>query len=135
MDDSRPYNFKANDPLVRGISNTVIGMPMPDIDEKYYSEYVVTAGIPIDIYSYGGGWSHPNAIGVSMHSPEFSDGITAVLEAGKDYETLYRHPNTVLRELVVVDGSVRTKPVAVQKYKDCENIKVNNTPLPMGGNS
>ena len=70
-----------------------------------------------------------------MHSPEFSDGITAVLEAGKDYETLYRHPNTVLRELVVVDGSVRTKPVAVQKYKDCENIKVNNTPLPMGGNS
>ncbi|WP_139026500.1 hypothetical protein [Achromobacter arsenitoxydans] len=135
LDDSNPYSFNANDPLVRGINNTVIGMPMPDIDEKYYSEYVVMAGIPIDIYSYGGGWSHPNAIGVSMHSRVFGNAITAVLEAGKDYETLYRHPNTVLRELVVVDGVVRTKPVAVKKYKGCKNAKVKRTPLPIGGNS
>lgn len=135
LEDSRPYSFEANDPLVRGISNTVIGMPMPDIDEKYYSEYVVTAGIPIDIYSRGGGWSHPNAIGVSMYSSVFGDAITAVLEAGKDYETLYRHPSAILRELVVVNGVVRTKPVAVKKYKGCENVNVNRTPLPIGGNS
>jgi hypothetical protein len=132
LDSSHSYSFEANDPLVRGISNTVIGMPMPNIDEKYYSEYVVTAGIPIDIYSRGGGWSAPNAIGVSMHSPTFGQSITAVLEPGKDYETLYQHPNTVLRELVVVDGVVRTKPVPVKKPEVC---KVDRTPLPMGGNS
>lgn len=135
QENSKPYSFKANDPIVRGFTNTVIGMPMPDIDEKYYSEYVVMAGIPIDIYAYGGGWSGPNAIGVSMHTREFSDGITAVLEAGKDYETLYQHPNAVLRELVVADGVVRTKPVAVTKFKACENVTVNRTRLPMGGNS
>nr|WP_314355332.1 hypothetical protein [uncultured Achromobacter sp.] len=104
------------------ISNTVIGMLMPAIGEKYYSEYVVTAGIPIDIYSCGGGWSHPNAIGVSMYSSVFGDAITAVLEAGKDYETLYRHPSAILRELVVVNGVVRTKPVAVKKYKDAKTL-------------
>ncbi|WP_343737421.1 hypothetical protein [Achromobacter sp.] len=135
QEDSKPYGFNANDPLVRGISNTVIGMPMPDIDEKYYSEYVVMAGIPIDIYAYGGGWSGPNAIGMSMHTREFSDGISAVLEAGKDYETLYQNPNAVLRELVVVDGVVRTKPVAVTKFKACDNVKVKRTPMPVGGNS
>ncbi|MGV2862929.1 hypothetical protein [Achromobacter sp. AGC39] len=61
-----------------GISNTVIGMLMPAIGEKSYSEYVVTTGISIDIYSRGGGWSHPNAIDVSMYSSEFGDAITAV---------------------------------------------------------
>lgn len=132
LDSSRSYSFEANDPLVRGISNKVIGMPMPNIDEKYYSEYVVMAGIPINIYSRGGGWSAPNSIGISMHSTEFGQSITAVLEPGKDYETLYQHPNTVLRELVVVDGVVRTKPVAVKKPEVC---KVDRTPLPMGGNS
>ena len=132
---ARPYSFEANDPLVRGISNTVIGMPMPNTDDKYYSEYVVTAGIPIDIYSRGGGWSHPNSIGMSMHSSVFGDSITAVLEAGKDYETLYQHPKTVLRELVVVDGVVRTKPVAVKKSARCKNIKIDSTPLPKGENS
>lgn len=93
------------------------------------------AGIPIDIYAYGGGWSSPKAIGVSMHTREFSDGITAVLEAGKDYETFYEHPDVVLRELMVVDGVVRTKPVAVTKFKACDNGKVNRTPMPVGGNS
>lgn len=134
-DPSRSYSFEANDPLVRGISNTVIGMPMPNTDDKYYSEYVVTAGIPIDIYSRGGGWSHPNSIGVSMHSPVYGHAIRAVLEPGKDYETLYHHPHTILRELVVVDGAVRTKPAPLMKAEVCKNVKVDRTPLPMGGNS
>ena len=55
-----------------------------------------------------------------MYSSVFGDAITAVLEAGKDYETLYRHPSAILRELVVVNGVVRTKPVAVKKYKDAK---------------
>ncbi|WP_221935890.1 hypothetical protein, partial [Achromobacter sp. LC458] len=55
-----------------------------------------------------------------MYSSVFGDAITAVLEAGKDYETLYRHPSAILRELVVVNGLVRTKPVAVKKYKDAK---------------
>lgn len=135
LDSSRSYSFEANDPMVRGISNTVIGMPMPDTDEKYYSEYVVTAGIPIDIYSRGGGWSAPNSIGMSMYSPEFGQSITSVLEPGKDYETLYQAPNTVLRELIVVDGVVRTKPVAVKKSEICKKVQDAKTPLPMGGNS
>lgn len=136
QDDMRSYSFEANDPLVRGFSNTVIGMPMPDIDEEYYSEYVVTAGIPIDIYSRGGGSTHPDAIGMSMYRRPFGEAISAVLEPGKDYETLYQHPHTVLRELVVVDGVVRTRPVPVKKAVKCDNIKVEPPkPLPMGGNS
>lgn len=135
QDQSLSYSFEANDPLVRGISNTVIGMPMPDIDERYYSEYVVTAGIPIDIWTRGGGWSAPNAIGMSMHSSVFGDSIAAVLEAGKDYETLYRHPKIVLRELVIVDGKVLTKPVPVTKSVRCEVAKKPPKPLPLGGNS
>jgi len=135
QDDMHPYAFEANDPLVRGFSNTVIGMPMPNTDDKYYSEYVVTAGIPIDIYSRGGGWSHPDSIGMSMYSRPFGQAISAVLEPGKDYETLYHHPNTVLRELVVTDGVVRTRPVAVKKFAKCDNIKIERKPLPMGGNS
>ncbi|MEQ4618029.1 MAG: hypothetical protein ABN482_08275 [Corticimicrobacter sp.] len=132
LDSSRSYSFEANDPMVRGFSNTVIGMPMPNIDEKYYSEYVVMAGIPINIHSRGGGWSHPNAIGMSIYWPEFGQSITAVLEPGKDYETLYQHPNTVLRELVVVDGVVRTKPVAVKKSEVCKKGEIERIPLPMG---
>lgn len=135
LDRSRSYSFEANNPMVRGISNTVIGMPMPNTDQKYYSEYVVTAGIPIEIYSRGGGWSAPNAIGVSMYSPTFGDSITAVLEPGKDYETLYQHPNTILRELVVVDGVVRAKSVAVKQSEICKKVGGDRTPLPMGGNS
>jgi 16S rRNA U516 pseudouridylate synthase RsuA-like enzyme len=41
----------------------------------------------------------------------------------------------ILRELVVVNGVVRTKPVAVKKYKGCENVNVDRTPLSIGGNS
>ena len=68
-------------------------------------------------------------------SSEFGDAITAVLEAGKDYETLYWHPSAILRELVVVNGMVRTKPVAVKKYKGCENVNVDRTLLPIEGKS
>ena len=47
----------------------------------------------------------------------------------------YWLPNTVVREFVVVNGVVRTEPVAVKKYRGGENVKVNRTPLPIGGNS
>lgn len=72
---------------------------------------------------------------MSMYSQVFGQAITTVLEPGKDYETLYRHPNTAVRKLVVVDGEVRTKPVAVKKFENCKNFKIDRTPLPMGGNT
>ena len=135
-DPSRSYSFEANDPLVRGISNTVIGMPMPNTDDKLLLEYVVMAGIPIDIYSRGGGWSHPNSIGVSMHSPVYGHAIRAVLEPGK---TTKRSTTIRMRFCArACRGGWRGAHEAhapLMKAEVCKNVKVDRTPLPMGGNS
>jgi len=58
-----------------------------------------------------------------MYSQFSGQTITAVLKPGNNYEPLYRHPNTVVRELVVVDGEVRTKPVAVKNSTSARTSK------------
>ena len=66
------------------LSNTTVGMPVPEDAYKYYDEYIIKADQPLTITMDKGGWSQNNGFVVTT-AHEHAAG-TFVPQAGADYE-------------------------------------------------
>lgn len=113
----RTIVLKAGPSWVGGEKARTLGMPLPEMHDKYFAEYAVPANVPILIGRSGGGVDYRPSVIITQ--PTFDERVSVTLQPGKDYETHFIGGTVTVRELVTADGAVSTRPLPADQITPC----------------
>lgn len=113
----RTIALKAGPSWVGSEKARTIGMPLPEVHDKYFAEYAVPANVPILIGRSGGGVDYRPSVIITQ--PTFDERVSVTLQPGKDYETHFIGGTVTVRELVTTEGAVSTRPLPADQITSC----------------